>query len=294
MKDNRDQEIAPYVVAYFDFQGHEIYFIVENVGKSLANNVKIEFQPGLENSRGNGISKISLIKDGVSSIPPKYKIKTFFDMSPSYFEKKLPLKYKVKINYFGGLNDEIRTTEHILDIGAYKDVSFLGKKGLNELVREFEDLLKYNTEMSNNLKEIRKGLNEGIWVKNPEFLITSLELDLNSWFNVTKAILIQFKLLWNSIHLKEPEDFDPFIPDLQNKIRFIGTQILLISSKYPKSVTDGIIKELIEISSKIVELGDFTFYGDGGLSIRNFDKLGNDILELVDKILEEIKETDMT
>lgn len=78
MKETRDQEAAPYVVAYFDFKDHEIDLVVENVGKGLARDIKIEFEPKLQNSDGEGINDLSLIKDGIGSIPPNYKIKTFF------------------------------------------------------------------------------------------------------------------------------------------------------------------------------------------------------------------------
>jgi MFS superfamily sulfate permease-like transporter len=96
IKKTRDQEIAPYVVVYFDFKDHEMYLIVENIGKGLARDFKVEFKPKLQNTRGNEINNISMIRDGIASIPPKYKIKTFFDMSFSYFDNELPLNIKLR------------------------------------------------------------------------------------------------------------------------------------------------------------------------------------------------------
>ena len=87
MKEARDQESAPYVLVYFDFCDHEMYLVVENAGKGLAKDVSFDFEPSLVNSRGTKISELSLLKDGIGSIPPKYQIRHFFDMSPSYFLK---------------------------------------------------------------------------------------------------------------------------------------------------------------------------------------------------------------
>ena len=72
MKKSREQENAPYVVFYFDYHvsSHEIYIIIQNIGKSTANIVNIEFNPKLINSYDRNISESSLLANGISQIPP--------------------------------------------------------------------------------------------------------------------------------------------------------------------------------------------------------------------------------
>src|SRR5689334_9138254 len=58
MKEARDQEIAPYVVVFFDvsFTEHVIDLVIKNVGKSVANTVRIEFEPKLIGSSNTDFS----------------------------------------------------------------------------------------------------------------------------------------------------------------------------------------------------------------------------------------------
>lgn len=288
MKEARDQENAPYVLVYFDFRDHEMYLIVENAGNGLAKDVSFDFEPSLVNSRGK-ISELSLLKDGISSIPPKYQIRHFFDMSPSYFDKNLPLKYRVKTSYYGGLKDEKRTIEHVLDVGSYKMVSFLDKKGLNELVKTVDNLNKNNKKIANNLDNIKEILDSGISLKNNEFLITNLEMKTDLWFNVMESKLIQFKHLWNSVYGKKRELINPFLSDLQNNAKILSSEVLVIASKHPNTVPAEIIDNLMKISSKLLSLSEQEFYADGGLSIKTFDDSGDEIIKLIDETIQEIK-----
>jgi hypothetical protein len=209
-------------------------------------------------------------------------------MSFSYFEKNLPIKYKVKTSYYGGLKDEKRTSEHILDVGFYKMVSFLDKKGLNELAKTVDDLNKNNKKIADNLDEIREILDGGISIKNNEILITNLEMKTDLWFNVTESTLIQFKHLWNSIYGKKRELINPFISDLQNRAKFLSSEILVIASKHPNTVSGEIIDNLINISSRLLSLGEHEFYADGGLSVSNFDSSGDEIIKLIDETIQKI------
>jgi len=165
MKESRDQEIAPYVVAYFDIPYGKlcIYLVIKNVGKSVAKDVKLEFQPPLKNSKGEEINDIPLIKDGIGSIPPGYEIRTFFDSGISYFNKSnLPLTYKVKISYSGGLRLDTRNIEQVMDLSAFKGLIFLNEKGMHELVKEVEKLVKHNDNIRQELKKVANNLADGV------------------------------------------------------------------------------------------------------------------------------------
>src|SRR5688500_17381032 len=51
MSEQRDAEIAPYVVAYLDEQGPingVLYLVIKNTGKTVAKNVKVIFDPPLQ------------------------------------------------------------------------------------------------------------------------------------------------------------------------------------------------------------------------------------------------------
>jgi hypothetical protein len=147
MKEARDQDTAPYIFVYLDIivGKQDIYLFVKNVGKSIANNVKLEFDPPLEiSSPKYKISDRAFIKDGISSMPPGYEIKTLFDSAISYFDNKknLPLTYKVKISYSGGIEPKTREVRQTLDLSVIKGLIYEKEKTMTNLVNKIEELTK--------------------------------------------------------------------------------------------------------------------------------------------------------
>ncbi len=289
MKETRVQESAPYVVVYFDFIGHEIYLVVENVGKGLAKDVKIEFRPELENTgQGKKINDTPMIKDGIGSIPPNYKIRHFFDMSFAYYEKKLPLEYKVKISYNGGLTNIEKTTENVLDLAFHQKISFLGKKGMNELVKEIETLNKNNANINENLRKLSDFIGNGIWINNSDFFISELD-NSDQWIEKITSISAQFELLWTSVYNEDPDKMEgQFFRDLKINFKVIANRLSYCVSNHPEDVDQKVVNNLVDISSKLLDLSNFTFYGDGGLSVNKFNSLGKETVDLIEKLNAEL------
>jgi hypothetical protein len=151
MKETRDQEIAPYIVCYFEMKGHHIYLNIENVGKGLAKDIKFEFSPKIR-SVGYDVSETPLIKNGIPSMPPNYKIQTFFDSSPRYLNSELPLTYNVKIIFYGGLGNKKRISEQIIDLEYIKGIHFISENRMHDLVKEVEKIRKVQEDILKNLE----------------------------------------------------------------------------------------------------------------------------------------------
>lgn len=163
MKESRDQELAPYVVAYFDIPYGKplIYFCMKNIGKTVAHNVKLEFTPPLQNSRGNEIYETALIRDGIGSLPPGYEIKTLFDSAISYYgNENLPLNYASKVTYTGGLLNLERATKQNLDLSAFKGLHYTNERGLHDLVCKIEELVRHIKKTNTSLQESSENLNK--------------------------------------------------------------------------------------------------------------------------------------
>jgi len=224
MKENRDHEISHYVVAYFEFENQMINLVVENVGKGLAKNVKIEFEPKLVNSINKDINDIPIndipfIKEGIASMPHKYKVKTFFDSSVGYYGgKKFPDKYKAKITYFGGLNKTKKTTEHILDIGSHYNLLVHENKGFNEVVKELHEISKAQESLRKDFSSYKEVFSNGIWVKNPPFLHDNSNFDLKDDKTIILAKLKEFKILWESVYKNEEMIIGSFNTDMKNRL----------------------------------------------------------------------------
>jgi hypothetical protein len=141
MKDTRDQEIAPYVIAYFDVNLSEnlVEFVVKNDGKSMATDIQIVFEPPFQappTSSGDlpheELMKRLMSGGKIPSLPPNREIRTVISSFLKYRESihnkdSLPRKYKIFVNYHGGIIDRSRKTEYTSDIGMYEGVSFIRK-----------------------------------------------------------------------------------------------------------------------------------------------------------------------
>ena len=293
MKITRDQESAPYVVAYFDMpvKNWLIYLIVKNIGKTVAKNVKLEFEPKLKNSRGEDINNIPLIKEGIGSIPPGYEIKTFFDTTINYLNNdEYPLNYVAKISYKSDIQDKIRNSEQTLDLSVYKGLSFIDEKGMHELVKEIEKLERNNEKISKYLEKISDRLSHGIWIKNSNIMIEVLQSEPEVWKSIIFTKLKEFKELWSSVYAGDRNKLiDPFLTDLITRADIIGNQILSIASNSPSNISSELITKVVSVAVKISQLGQTQFYLDGGASIDNFDKKGNEIKKLIGEVVEQLE-----
>jgi|CXWL01.1.fsa_nt_gi hypothetical protein len=136
MRDTRDQEIAPYVIAYFDVKVAEdrIDFVIKNIGKSMATDVQIEFDPpfqappGLPDAPTTEELMKKLMPGGkIPSIPPNHEIRTVISGFLDYRDG-LPEKYRISVTCHGGISDALRKAEYISDIRMYDGIVFVGKK----------------------------------------------------------------------------------------------------------------------------------------------------------------------
>ncbi len=267
-----------------------MYLVIKNFGKMVAKNVKLEFEPRLKNSSGEDINDTPLIKKGIDSIPPGYEIKTFFDSTMQYFKNDNPLSYVAKVTYMGGIQDKIWTTQQTLDLSVYKGLISTHKKGINELVKEIEKIESHNEKISRALEEISDNLASGIWLKNAEFMVVNFQSEPTAWKSIILAKLSEFKLLWSSLYNRDHNKLiDPFFTEFRTKIGIIKNHILLLTSNHPSNVSSELIDQLVSVTVKLYELGQQRFYADGGKSIEKFDANGNEIENIIDGLIEQIK-----
>ncbi len=120
LRDTRDAEIAPYVIAYMDVpdSDRQLYLIIKNIGKSMATNIKITFDPPLQTPYPDMLARV-LPKDGIPSMPPNYEIRTVVD---SFHKYKIsgPMIYNVELTYFGGISNNPRTASYVLDLWLHR------------------------------------------------------------------------------------------------------------------------------------------------------------------------------
>jgi hypothetical protein len=290
MKEARDQEVAPYIVAYFDlpFSEHVIYLVIKNVGKTLATKVRVEFEPKLIGSQEEDFSTLPLIKDGIGSLPPESEIRTFFDTTMSVFgdQNKRPLTYRAKIRYFGGIKESERISEQILDLSAHKGLSWISRHGIHELVDRVERVARHTENISNELPKLAEMASKGLNLRNPSILVSPMVSSTPDWCSIAVAKLLEFKHTWSSTYGADHDKMlNLFSDNLKFRMNQIGEQLVIITANSPQGTNIEIKESILKISNLLIELANVRFYIDGGRSLNSFDTKGNEILSLVDAVL---------
>lgn len=292
MKEAREQENAPYIVVYFDIPAnkHVIYLIIKNVGKSIATDVKLTFTPSLSSNVFKDINETPLIKDGISSLPPNYELRTLFDGVINRFgNANFPMTYVVEVSYTGGLAKERRTSTQALDLSMFYGLMQVKEKGLNELVKTVETIADNTGKINGILKDVSESLTSGIWIKNPTLTTSDINPRPETWYDSVLAKLQGFVLLWTCAYGKsEEKQVDPFLTDLQNKLILISEQLLVILSESPNSASNEVKEAIAGIATNLQDLGYKKFYIDGGASLNAFDLQGDSAVQVIGSLIKQV------
>lgn len=150
----RRAQIRPFVV--IDFEAQEIppliFLQITNFGSILASNVNFEFEPRLASSLDTGgrdlpdIADLSILKNGIPSLPPGKKISFLFDSAIQ--RRNLPNTYAVTVRYEG---EELKrflrkprratyTEPLTLDLDMYWDTTRIDRRGLHDIHKQLEEI----------------------------------------------------------------------------------------------------------------------------------------------------------
>jgi hypothetical protein len=123
----RQAQAEPFVVADLEVSDDQkIHIVIENLGTTMAENVKLAFDPELRSSLEGKrdiifpLRETKAFTDGIPSLPPGRRFRAFFDVFYSRNRDVFPDVYKVSITYDApalGKKNLKRTT--VLDLGIY-------------------------------------------------------------------------------------------------------------------------------------------------------------------------------
>jgi hypothetical protein len=144
MVEDRDQQIAPYVVIYFDNQTDSPIFdlVIKNTGRTAARNVQIAFDPPLQTSLKNyKIDQLAFIHQVIPTLPPNYEIRASVDVIKNVLNSEtLPKLYRVKVSYLGGIKSSPREAEYILDLKVFNGILETHTRSLTDLTKAVEKI----------------------------------------------------------------------------------------------------------------------------------------------------------
>jgi hypothetical protein len=257
-RDARDQEIAPYVTVYFDipYGASLIYLVVKNIGKTVAGNVKIEFDPPLKRSTGEPINKLPVEADVMGSFAPGYEVRSLFDSTVSYLNQAdLPSTYKATITYEGGLYSTSRQLVQHIDLAIHKGMHYTLVKDTSHVVRELEKLTRSTDKITDQLDRVADSLSNGIWVQGTSPPLRDGESDGVSWRSTVSNSLRELKTLWSSIYESERESVSSWhISNMKGRSSIIRTQLAIAVSNPPAAIRSQLVEAVLNVTLKLFEL----------------------------------------
>lgn len=126
MQETRDAQTAPYIFAYLD-QGKnnddtKIFLVIKNAGGGTARNVRVSFDPELQNGGTYNLKHIKQLTNDIPALPPGGEIRHAFAFTIKYFNANpsLPKQYRVRIAYRGGLKQAERIVEQVISLDFFQ------------------------------------------------------------------------------------------------------------------------------------------------------------------------------
>lgn len=141
----REEQNRPFVVVDFDVeQGYMIHLEVMNMGTSLARDVRIEIEPPLESAIDIDVGKLKMLNEGIATLAPGKKLRTFFDMSFRRNEDRpdLPLNYTARITYTDEKRKRTFDEELNLDMDQYMHIRTVTRHDVHDVHDQLERIRK--------------------------------------------------------------------------------------------------------------------------------------------------------
>lgn len=137
----REEQSRPFVVV--DFEAAMLsHLTIENIGKTLARDVTIEFDPPLESTlnRPWDWEGAAFLTTGIPMLPPGKQLRMTFDQLVQRFNSDLPRAYEVVVEYLGPTSKSSRFKDrYTLDLGVFEGMA-VPERGMPELVRAVREI----------------------------------------------------------------------------------------------------------------------------------------------------------
>lgn len=126
MRATREAQMSPYVYVYLDQLGDEsavkLFLVIKNAGRGIARNVKVEFEPELENGGTYSLAHIKQIINNIPPLPPGGEIRHAFALTTEYFTASppLPREYSVHVSFDGEFATTGKSLDQIISLNFFQ------------------------------------------------------------------------------------------------------------------------------------------------------------------------------
>lgn len=135
----RREQTRPFVVVQYEFRNVLIQIAIRNLGKTVARNVKIDFDRALQSKQfgDEKFAEMALFREGIPNLAPGQEIRVHFDHFPNRVEAGLPMRYVASVKYDDHEGLPLSPEKFVLDLSPYVQSARV-PKGLHELVEAVE------------------------------------------------------------------------------------------------------------------------------------------------------------
>ncbi len=147
----REEQAQPFVVVDFESSAvwqNAIELVIENIGKTVARDVRVTFDPPLESTEqheGYDLSKSVLLAEGIPTMPPGKRVAALFDLSHKRYDSGLPMSYVATVNFSDARGKRQDALTYVLDLNFRYGLMRFTEYGLHDgvkAIREIRDTMK--------------------------------------------------------------------------------------------------------------------------------------------------------
>lgn len=160
---------SPKIIIDYDLSSLNIVYLeIKNIGNDYARNIKVTFDPNIEDKQKNKINDNNFLKNipllEPISLNQNKKIRFLFG---TFLEDKYLQKFNVKISYFDIDEKNKFSEDQIIDLSSFIGTS--PHKPESRIAKELKNISKHLKDSKDNSKKIIETLKNGINIRNSNF-----------------------------------------------------------------------------------------------------------------------------
>lgn len=164
----REEQARPFVVVDFEpspVWGNLINLVFENVGKTLARNIRFTFTPALETTldkEDDHFRETTLLQQGIPAMPPGRRVVALFDVAHDRLAANLPMTYNVRVDLQDSQGRPQEALEYVLDLSFHYGIRRVESKTVHDLAKVLEKIERNTSRWTQHMNGLR------VWVRDEE------------------------------------------------------------------------------------------------------------------------------
>lgn len=146
LRRTREDQSRPFVVVDIQPGAGRSYFnlVVENIGTTAARDVRIVFDPPIEQSGADGfeLAQSGLLTDGIQMMPPGRRITAFFDSEHEVLSPDRPSRYDVTVSLNDARGRPQADQTYAIDMSYLRGLAYIEELGPHDAAKALGDLNK--------------------------------------------------------------------------------------------------------------------------------------------------------